>query len=79
MKTTLDLDDRVLLESKRRAAAAGMTLRAFVEEALRARLAMRVARGRRFKLDLPVVTGSAPPNVDPDDRKNLYEVLDERE
>ena len=41
MKTTLDIDDHLLERAKRQAAAQGTTLRALVEEALRARLAPR--------------------------------------
>jgi Arc/MetJ family transcription regulator len=78
MKTTLDLDDRLLREAKRRAAASGTTLRAFVEDALRSRLLPRPARGRRFRLKLPVVTGTRPPAVDVSDRRALYDFMEQR-
>jgi hypothetical protein len=53
-----------------------MTLRTFVEEALRARLLPR-PRGRdRFQLDLPVVEGTAPPAVDISDRNALYDLME---
>jgi Arc/MetJ family transcription regulator len=76
MKTTIDLDDDLLRLAKQRAAAAGMPLRAFVEDALRARLLPR-ARGRRtFTLDLPIIEGSAPPAVDVADRNALYDLME---
>lgn len=77
MKTTLELDDRLLTEAKKRAAAAGTTLKAFVEEALRARLSPAPHRGPRFRLTLPVVRGEAPPAVDVADRRALYDLMDE--
>ncbi len=78
MKTTLDIDDDLLSSAKRRAAAAGMSLKAFVEEALRARLLASPARAPRFTLDLPMVVGGAPPAVDPADRDSLYDFMEGR-
>jgi hypothetical protein len=76
MKTTIDLDDEVLRLAKQRAAAAGIPLRAYIEEALRARLLPR-PRGRdRFKLELPIVHGKAPPAVDVADRDALYDLME---
>ncbi len=75
MKTTLDLDDVLLMEAKRRASLSGCTLKAFVEEALRARLLPRPEAVPPFKLKLPVVDGSAPPAVDVADRRTLYDFM----
>lgn len=80
MKTTLELDDRLLREAKRRAAAAGTTLKAYVEDALRARMLPRPDKGRQgFRLRIPVVEGTAPPAVEVMDRRALYDLLDEPE
>lgn len=80
MKTTLDLDDALLREAKRRAATAGTSLKAYVEDALRARLLPRPATERKpFRLKVPIIEGSAPPAVDVMDRRALYDVLDEPE
>jgi hypothetical protein len=49
MKTTLDVSDPLLEEAKALAAREGTTLRALVEEGLRAVLA-RKTTGRRFRL-----------------------------
>ena len=55
MKATLNLNDQILRQAKRRAAQDGVTLTRFVEEALRAKLA--AARGQKpaFKLKLKTV------------------------
>ena len=76
MKTTLNLNDRVLHLAKRRAARDGMTLTRFVEDALRAQLAGEHGGKRGFRLRLETVIGNAPPNVDIGDRDALYEVID---
>jgi hypothetical protein len=76
MKTTIDLDDELLRQAKQRAAAAGLPLRAYIENALRAQLLPR-ARGRKaFRLVLPVVAGKAPPAVDVADRNALYDLME---
>ena len=78
MKTTLDLDDQLLTEAKRKAAAAATSLRAYVEDALRARLLPPPEREtERFRLQVPVVDGTAPPAVEVMDRRALYEFLEE--
>lgn len=76
MKTTLDMDEKLLRRAKELAAAAGMSLRDFVEDALRARLLPAPAAGKPFKLALPVVTGRKPPAVDIADRDALYDLME---
>ena len=76
MKTTLNLNDQVLRQAKRRAARDGLTLTRFVEDALRARLAGARKSKPPFRLRLETVTGHAPPNVDIADRDALYDVID---
>jgi len=78
MKTTLEIDDRLLERAKRRAATEGTTLRAVVEDALRARLAPRPEEKRGHRFAPPIVRGTRPPAVDPADRNALYDLLDER-
>lgn len=79
MKTTIEIDDRLLERARRQAAAKGTTLRAIFEDALRARFAARPAHAERFRFAPPVVHGTQPPIVDPADRDALYDLLDERE
>jgi len=77
MKTTLDLDV-LLAEAKRRAAATGTRLEAYLEDTLRALLLSRPeTRQDGFRLRLPVVEGTAPPGVEVMDRKALYDLLGE--
>ena len=77
MKTTLELDDRILARAKRAAAEQGITLRALVEDALRARLAPRPVAAYPFRFAPPIVRGASPPRVDIADRQALYDTLDE--
>lgn len=76
MKTTIELDDALMAEVKRRAAAEGKTMKAFLEESLLARLRPRAKSRTRYRLELPVVKGSSPPAVDVADRRALHDFLD---
>ncbi len=78
MKTTLEIDDRLLARAKRHASARGITLRAVVEEALRARLAAKPEARARYSFSPPTIRGSRPPAVDVADRTALYDLLDDR-
>lgn len=78
MKTTIEIDSRLLERAKRFATARGLTLRAVIEDALRARLAARPRGAAAYRFEPPVVRGSRPPAVDVADRNALYDVLDER-
>lgn len=78
MKTTLNLDDDLLRRAKSRALAAGKTLTAFVEDALRAQLTPRPERAAPFVLRLPTERGTAPPAVDIADRDALYDAMEGR-
>lgn len=76
VKTTLDLDDELLRRAKQRAAAEGVPLRQYVEDALRARILPTAKRRNAFKLTLPVVCGKGPPAVDIADRDALYDLME---
>lgn len=75
MKTTLNLDDQVLKNAKQQAARDGITLTAFVEQALKARLLQKPDKVA-YRFRPKVVKGSRPPNVDISERDALYEVID---
>lgn len=77
MKTTIELEDSLLAEVKRRAAAEGKTMKAFLEEALLARLRPRPRGRTTYRADLPVVKGERPPAIDIADRRALYDFMDE--
>lgn len=78
MKTTLNLDDHLLREAKKRAAERGTTLTKIVEEALRDALSSDEIGdeiGDEGEVRWVVVDGG-PPRVDIDDRNALYEFLE---
>ena len=79
MKTTLDMDENLLRRAKELAAAAGISLRDFVEDALRARMLPSPAAPKPFKLKLPVVVGRRPPTLDIADRDALYDLMERDE
>jgi hypothetical protein len=79
VKTTLEIDDRLLERAKRAAREPGVTLRAVVEDALSARLTGGATRRPSYQFDAPIARGTAAPAVDPADRRALYDYLDVRE
>ena len=76
MKTTLNLNDRILHRAKGRAAQDGVTLTKFVEDALREKLMVERDRRPPFRLRMRTVRGNGPPRVDISDRDALYDVID---
>lgn len=78
MRTTLNLDDALLREAKKRAAEEGTTLTKLIEQALRARLQPQRPPGKRFRLKLLTKKGRAVPGINWDDRDSIYERMEER-
>jgi plasmid stability protein len=77
MRTTINLDDELLKEAKRVAAASGRSLTDFVEEALRERLARREAQRKRERVSLPTFTGEGVrPGVDLGDWASVLDIMD---
>lgn len=76
MKTTLNLDDDLLREAKKRAAEGGTTLTHLVEEALRSALTEEPP-AHPYVFDFPVVD-AGPLLVDPADRDALYDLMEGR-
>ena len=76
MRTTIKIDDQLLIESKARAARTGTTLNAVVEDALRQAFARRSLAIRR-PVDLPTFAGShLQPGVDLDDGAALLDRME---
>lgn len=77
MRTTVNIDDDLLAFAKRRAAARGLTLGEFVEEAVRRELLSESAQ--RTPISLPVFRGGTGlrPGIDPSSNRSLYDALDE--
>ena len=79
MRTTIRLDDRLLRELKKHAAARGHTLTSVIEDAVRQFLARTVAGDRRPKAPpFPVITfkGRLRPGVDLDDSTALLDLIE---
>jgi len=76
MKTTIEIEDRLLQRAKRYAAQQGTTLRAIIEDALRARLTPRPEATRSHRFSPPIVKGTSQPAIDIADRDALYDHLD---
>jgi hypothetical protein len=78
MRTTLDLEHRLLRLARRKAAEEGRTLTAVIEEALQALLERPARPRRRFRPRLPTRRGTRLPDVEIAERNALYERLDGR-
>ena len=78
MRTTLDLDDRLLKAARELARKRGTTLTAVVEEALSARLALQAAPPRPYQLTWKPHSGQYVGGVDVADRDALYDVMEGR-
>ena len=77
MRTTIEINDELLRQAKRRAADEGTPLRTVIEAALRAYLS-RQTRRTRFKLSWRTEKGRLLPGVNLDDRDALFEVMEGR-
>jgi hypothetical protein len=78
MRTTIDIDDRLLAAARRRAAENGTTLTAFVEHALAASLARRPSAAKSYQLAWKTHPGRTLPGVDLTDRDRLFEQMEGR-
>lgn len=75
MRTTIRIDDRLLVEAKTRAARSGRTLNEVVEDALREAFARRGAVDGRPALPVHR-SGRLAPGVDLDDSASLLDLMD---
>lgn len=75
IKTTMNLDDELVRQLKRRAVERGTTVTALVEDALRASLA-RQPSPPAYVFAMPTVRGDRPPRVDPADRDALHDAME---
>jgi len=81
MKTTLDLDDRILAEAKALAAREQTTLTRLIEEGLSLRLRPPSSRARKTKIDLPVsrTGGGLYPHIDYTSNKSMFGAIEDDE
>jgi hypothetical protein len=75
MKTTLNVDDRLLRQAKKVALERGITLTRLFEDALRAAIA-QPRRTTRFRLHWDSVQGRRAPEIDIADRCALYDLME---
>lgn len=73
MKTTLNLNEGLLRRAKARAAEAGMTLTAVIEDALR--VALEAEPPTSYRFTMPVVEGEL--GIPIDDREAMYDWFDQ--
>ncbi len=77
MRTTIRLDERLLVEAKKYAAESGRTLTSVLTDALRETLGRRRAPGKRKLVRLRTVKGNGVrPGVDLDDTASLLEHME---
>jgi Arc/MetJ family transcription regulator len=75
MRTTVSIDDQLLIEVKTIAAQSGRTLSAVIEDALRASMGRRAERGSAPSL--PTISGGGlQPGVDLDDSAALLDLME---
>lgn len=75
MRTTLQLDDELVVRAKISAARSGRTLSQVIEDALRQVLAARAAPGRP-RASVPTSPGRPRPGVHLDDNAGLLDLMD---
>jgi hypothetical protein len=78
MRTTIRLDERLLREAKRVAAASGRTLTSVIEEALRENLARHRRTGLGPRKALPRHRARLQAGVDLDDSAALLDRMEQR-
>ncbi len=79
MRTTLNINDRLIRLAKKRAAETGQTVTRIIEEALRESLVAEKRPGEKpFRLVWTTVRGRVLPGVDLTDRDALYERMEGR-
>ena len=75
MRTTVNISDPLLRAARRLAAERGITLSAFLEDALRIQIAQKVPAAPRFRLH--TVSGKPVPSHIDLDRTSALEMLEE--
>lgn len=79
MKTTLDLDGRLLAEAKAAAARQHTSLTRLIEQGIQLRLRPpRPSARKRSKIDIPVFHGKGGlrPGINPTRNRSLYDAAD---
>ena len=79
MKTTLDIDDKILAEAKALAAKEQTSLTRLIEQGLSLRLRAQAAKAGRPRINLPVSNtgGGLFPHIDYCSNKSMFEAADD--
>jgi hypothetical protein len=75
MRTTIDINDELMRQAKKKAADDGVPLRDVVEDALRRYLSEKPGASG-YKLKWTTEKGELMPGVDLDDRDSLFDLMD---
>ena len=78
MRTTINLNDRLFRDAKRRAAQDGTTFGRLLEDALRVHL-NRPAKQRNYSFEWRTECGRLQPGVKLDDRDALFDLMEGRD
>ncbi len=78
MRTTLNLDDELVREVKRRAVETGQTMTRIIEDAIRDSLARENSVHEKHVLRWPTVRGRLLPGIDLTDRNALIDRMEGR-
>lgn len=77
MRTTINVDDQLLMQAKAQAAASGMTLAQLIEDALREFLIRRENVENRERVRMITMKGTGTrPGIDLDNSRSLLEIME---
>jgi len=77
MRTTINVDDQLLMQAKAQAAASGVTLAQLIEDALRESLIRRENMENRERVQMITMKGTGTrPGIDLDNSQSLLEIME---
>ena len=77
MRTTINIDDQLLMQAKAQAAASGVTLAQLIEDALRESLIRREDVENREHVRMTTMKGKGTrPGIDLDNSQSLLEIME---
>ena len=78
MRTTINIDDQLLMQAKAQAAASGVTLARLIEDALRESLIRRENVENRERVRMITMKGTGTrPGIDLDNSQSLLEIMEQ--
>ena len=77
MRTTINIDNQLLMQAKAQAAASGVTLAQLIEDALRESLIRRENMENRERVRMITMKGTGTrPGIDLDNSQSLLEIME---